>query len=224
MLFSIYIDGLISLLRKSGLGCQVDSFYFGVLGYADDLILLSASRSGLQEMVSICERFAKARKLKFSTNVNPAKSKTKCVIFTKVKDMKNDVAPIILNGNPLPWVESFKHLGNILQSDNSMRADCLAKRAKFIGKVNSLLQEFSFVDSSVMVRILEIYVTNFYGSSLWDLYSPEVTRIFSSWNVTIRNVFNLPWTTHRYFVEAVSSTRHPKTMLCSRLGTATREV
>ena len=98
-----------------------------------------------------------------------------------------------------------------------MRADCLAKRAKFIGKVNSLLQEFSFVDSSVMVRILEIYVTNFYGSCLWDLYSPEVTRIYSSWNVTIRNVFNLPWTTHRYFVEPVSSTRHPKTMLCSRL-------
>ena len=68
-----------------------------------------------------------------------------------------------------------------------------------------------------MIRILEIYVTNFYGSSLWDLYSPEVTRIYSSWNVTIQNVFNLPWTTHRYFVEAVSSTRHPKTMLCSRL-------
>ena len=49
------------------------------------------------------------------------------------------------------------------------------------------------------------------------MYSPEVTRIYSSWNVTIRNVFNLPWTTHRYFVEPVSSTRHPKTMLCSRL-------
>ena len=217
LLFSIYIDGLISLLRKSGLVCQIDSFYYGVLGYADDLLLLSASRSGLQAMVRICEMFAKARSLKFSTNMNPNKSKTKCVIFTKVKDIRNEIAPIMLNGDPLPWVDSVKHLGNILQGDNCMRSDCLMKRAQFIGKVNSLLQEFNFVDNSVMIRILNIYVTTFYGSCLWDLYSPEVTRIYSSWNVTIRNICNLPWTSHRYLIEHVSSTRHPKTMLCSRL-------
>ena len=127
------------------------------------------------------------------------------------------MAPISLNGDPLPWVDSVKHLGNILQCDNSMRSDCLLKRGQFIGKVNSLLQEFSYVDSSVMVRILEIYVTTFYGSCLWDLYSPEVKKIYSSWNVTVRNVFNLPWTTHRYFIESMSSTKHPKTMLCSRM-------
>ena len=217
LLFSIYIDGLISLLRKSGLGCQIDSFYYGVLGYADDLLLLSASRSGLQAMVKICEKFAKIRKLKFSTNINPEKSKTKCVVFTKVKGMRHEIAPIMLNGNPLPWVENVKHLGNILQSDNSMKSDCLMKRAQFIGKVNSLLQEFNYVDTSVMIRILKIYVTAFYGSCLWDLYSTEVTRIYSSWNVTIRNVFNLPWTSHRYLIEYVSSTSHPKTMLCRRL-------
>ena len=185
--------------------------------YADDLLLLSASRSGLQAMVSICERFAKVRKLKFSTNVDPVKSKTKCVVFSKVKKARENVAPIILNGDPLPWVDRVKHLGNMLESDNSMRADCLAKRGAFIGKVNSLLQEFCTVDHSVMVKLLRTYVTSFYGSNLWDVYSPEVTRIFSSWNVTIRNVFNLPWTTHRYFIEAVSGTSHPKAMLCSRL-------
>ena len=152
-----------------------------------------------------------------STPVNPAKSKTKCVIFTRVKDLRNGVAPIILNGDPLPWVDQFKHLGNILQSDNSMRSDCLMKRAQFIGKVNSLLQEFHYVESNVMVRILEIYVTSFYGSCLWDLYSAEVTRIYSSWSVTMRNVYNLPWTSHRYLIESVSNTRHPKTMLSSRL-------
>jgi hypothetical protein len=217
LLFSIYIDNLITLLRRSGLGCRIDTFYYGVLGYADDLLLMSASRSGLQAMVSICESFAKLRKLKFSTHVDPAKSKTKCVVFSKVKDDRNNVAPIILNGDPLPWVSSVKHLGNTLESDNSMRSDCLAKRGKFIGMVNSLLQEFHYVDSAVMVKLLSLYVTSFYGSNLWDLYSPEVKRIFSSWNVTIRNVFSLPWTTHRFLIEAVSCTTHPKTMLCSRL-------
>merc|ERR1711954_550505 len=91
--------------------------------------------------------------------------------------MRHEIAPIMLNGNPLPWVENVKHLGNILQSDNSMKSDCLMKRAQFIGKVNSLLQEFNYVDTNVMVRILEIYVTSFYGSCLWDLYSAVVTRM-----------------------------------------------
>ena len=159
----------------------------------------------------------KKRKLKFSTNVNPAKSKTKCVVFTKEKNLKDRLAPIILDENPLPWVNSVNHLGHILESDNSMRFDCLAKRGKFIGKVHSLLQEFSYVDSTVLARILAIYVTSFYGSNLWNLYSSEVTKLFSSWNVTIRNVFNLPWTTHRFFIEEVSGTPHPKTMLCSRV-------
>ena len=191
LLFSVYIDGLIVLLRKSGLGCRIDSFYYGVLGYADDLLLLSASRSGLQAMVRICEEFARLRKLKFSTHEDPVKSKTKCLMFRKGGPAHENVAPIILNGDPLPWVKNVKHLGNILESNNSMKTDCLAKRGKFIGMVNSLLQEFASVDPSVMVKLLDIYVTSFYGSNLWNLYSSEVTKIYSSWNVTIRNVFNV---------------------------------
>ena len=48
-----------------------------------------------------------------------------------------------------------KHLGNTLQADNSMKTDCILKRGRFIGKVNSLLQEFHFVDSSVFVKLLK---------------------------------------------------------------------
>ena len=64
--------------------------------------------------------------------------------------------------------------------------------------------------------ILNIYSTSFYGSSLWDLYSQDVERIYKSWNVTVRNVFGLPWTTHRYFIESISGCPHPKTFLSSR--------
>ena len=216
LLFSIYIDDLISLLRRSGLGCRIDNIFYGVLGYADDLLVLSASRSGLQAMVSVCEKFAKLRRLKFSTSPNPSKSKTKCVMFTKTRQDKDRVAPIILNGDPLPWVDSMKHLGNTLESSNSMRTDCLQKRGKFIGKINSLLQEFHYVDPPVLLRILNTHVTSFYGSNLWDLYSKEVTRIFSSWNVTVRNIFKLPRTTHRFFIEPISNCTHPKTMMLTR--------
>ena len=167
-------------------------------------------------MVAICERFAKAKHLKFSTNVDPSKSKTKCIIFTPKKKDRLDVAPIILNNDPLPWVEEVKHLGNLLQCENSMKRDVAIKRGKFIGKINSLLQELHFVDPEVFVKLMNIYCASFYGSNLWDLYSEDVDRIYRSWNVTIRNVFKLPYSTHRYLVETVSRCPHPKTMLTSR--------
>ena len=111
LLFSVYIDGPIKLLRNSGLGCRIDSYYFGVLGYADDLLLLSASRSGLQAMVSICEKFAMDMGLKFSTNKDPKKSKTKGIVFAKEKKNENSIAPIILNGDSLlPWATEVKTL------------------------------------------------------------------------------------------------------------------
>ena len=46
---------------------------------------------------------------------NPSKSKTECVMFTKARLDKDSVAPIVLNGDPLPWVETVKHLGNTLE-------------------------------------------------------------------------------------------------------------
>lgn len=97
ILFSIYIDELFSLLRSSGLGCQLNNQFYGCLGYADDLLLLSASRSGLQFMVNHCAQFMKKRGLKFSTNADPDKSKTNCIIFSKKPKDRKNVAPIKLN-------------------------------------------------------------------------------------------------------------------------------
>ena len=87
-------------------------------------------------MVSICEQFAKLKRLKFSTNVDLQKSKTKCIIFTSDKKTKTNIVPIILNNDPPPSVDNLKHLGNMLDVTNNMKKDCLNKRGKFIGQVN----------------------------------------------------------------------------------------
>ena len=42
------------------------------------------------------------------------------MIFNKSKIIVKNVCPSFLNGVPLPYVEDFKHLGHIFQSDNSM--------------------------------------------------------------------------------------------------------
>ena len=95
-------------------------------------------------MINKCSDFMKLKKLKFSTNVNPSKSKTKCVIFSKEAKDRQNVAPVKLNGDNLPRVKEVKHLGNLLECNNSMKRDISVKRGKFIGKLNSLSQEFFF--------------------------------------------------------------------------------
>ena len=82
--------------------------------------------------------------------------------------------------------------------------------------MKSLLQEFSYVDPCVKIKIFNIFATSFYGSGLWNLYSNEVDRIFKSWNVAVRIAYGVPPTTHRYFIEPLSGSPHPKTMLSSR--------
>ena len=156
----MYINDLIVLLREAGFGCHVGGLFVGCLGYADDILLLSGSRSGLQCMVKIAEKFVHLKNLKFSTSPDPVKSKTKCIIFSKKgRDLVGN-APIMLNGDPLPWVQQLKHLGNVLQSDNSMKIDCTVKRGRFIGKMNSLLQEFSYTDPKVKLKVFSIFATS----------------------------------------------------------------
>ena len=57
ILFGLYVDKLIHLLRNSKLGCCIGSSYYGIMVYADDIVLLCPSRIGLQAMMDICQVF-----------------------------------------------------------------------------------------------------------------------------------------------------------------------
>jgi len=49
------VNDLIIQLRNLKVGCQLNCLYLGIWVYADDIILLSPSRSGLQLMTNVCE-------------------------------------------------------------------------------------------------------------------------------------------------------------------------
>ena len=122
-------------------------------GSPEDIGVTQLNQESLQAMVDVCQQFVSARNLKFGTHKDPSKSKTKCVLFSKKKLGVNDVKPINLDGDVLPWVDDVKHLGHILQSDNSMKTDIAQKRGAFIGKVNSLLQEFNNVSPHILIKL-----------------------------------------------------------------------
>ena len=93
------------------------------------------------------------------------------------------------------------------------------KRGAFIGKVNSLLQEFHFVSPEVFMKLLNTYATSMYGSNTWDILSSDCERLYRSFNVTVRNVHSVDRCTHRYLVEPIAGSLHLKVMLASRYVT-----
>ena len=124
---------------------------------------------------------------------------------------------------PLPWVDSWPHLGNELNKNDlcikggsNMNSDLDFKRRKFVGKCHSLTQEFGFSSPEVILKIINIYATSFYGSVLWDYTGQSIERMYTTWNRLIRNLWNIPNTSHRYLIEHISASSHLKSVLCKK--------
>ena len=214
ILYCFYVNDLFKILRKNGTGCWINSNYFGIIGYSDDSFLLAPSLDSLQEMLNICEKYAEIHNLRFSTDPNPNKCKTKCLAFLK---KERNLSCLTLCGNPLPWVKSGKHLGNTLENAvNGMKLDIKTKRASYIAKNNELIQEFHFAHPKTKCKINNIYNSHFTGSPLWNLFSKESEMFYNTWNKSIRLMFDVPLKTHRYFLEHLSETKHLKTILVKR--------
>ena len=117
---------------------------------------MSPTFDGLQKMLLICEKYASAHNLRFSTDPNAKKSKTKCIAFLL---KKRNLANLWLCGNQLPWVNAGKHLGMKLENKpgSIVKQDMKEKRAQYIQRNNELMQEFSYANSTTKTKINSIY-------------------------------------------------------------------
>ena len=184
-------------------------YYFGALAYADDCILLALSVDSLQKMVEICEEHAKNNDLEFSTDPDPLKSKTVCMCFG---DKSRETVDVILNNDKLPWKVKTKHIGNTLHENCLMDQDILEKKGIFIDQCMNLNQEFRFASSEVQLKMLHIYNCHFTGSVIWNFNSEELQKFYNSFNMNIKAMFDLPWSTHRWICEKLAG-KHMKQMI-----------
>ena len=92
-------------------------------------------------------------------------------------------------------------------------SDICQKRAKFIQRNNEITQEFHFANPKTKFNINNIYNMSFSGSPLWDLFSQDVESLEKSYSRSIRIMWDIPYQTHRYFLEPLSNQPHVKFML-----------
>ena len=82
--------------------------------------------------------------MKFSTNPNPEKRKTKCIFVRGLSKREDKPANLYLDGKELTWVESAAHLGHIIHETGNMEKDIRVKRAVFIDESTTIREVFSF--------------------------------------------------------------------------------
>ena len=212
--YCFYCEDLFALLKQRRAGCWVMDTYHGIFGYSDDNWILAPSLSALQDMLQTCEEYAASHNLKFSTDPNPTKCKTKLMAFlTKPRTLPS----LSLCGNPLPWVDKVKHLGNTIANViDGCQLDLKVKSAKYIDKNNSLCQELYFAHPQSKFKINSIYNSHFTGSQLWKFGGREMEKLEATYNKSIKIMFNLPWATHRNLIEPVTGVPHIRRTLVWR--------
>ena len=217
ILWAVYADGLLVVLRGSGLGCKVAGLWVGGVLYADDLALLAPTRAILASMLALVESYGASLNLTFSH------SKSFCIYFVGLKSNRKVIYPVRLqlNGVELPWKESAVHLGHTLHQDLTFKADARVRRASFIASSVEVRNEFAFAAPAQILKAVRILCCSAYGAVLWRLNSAEASSFFKAYSSCVRRIWRLPLDTFTYLVEGHLSLGLPplRNMVLSRYPT-----
>ena len=195
LFFSIYIDDLLLKLKNAGIGCHIGNYYFGALGYADDIVLLCPTKEGLRKMIRICETYAEEHDLIFNGN------KSKLLVFGTVSEY---VSKFYVNEIEVPLCNTALHLGNLIS--NNVHDTIDYGITKFNSSFNYFMSSFGKCHSSVKNKLFIQYCTSFYGSQIWPIYKKDINnKISIRWRMALRRIWNLPYNTHCDILPLLSS-------------------
>lgn len=194
-LFAVYVNGMIEDLQSAEIGCHVGTKFCGLIGYADDIILLSPTQHGMDKMIRLCEDYARNVMVKFNG------SKSKVIVFDKGKcDMK----PVFtVDGQVLECVTKLDYLGYKLSGDRgdphvqSVVDDLTCKFNAFIG-------DFQYVSSEVKGDLFLKYCSSLYGSHICMMNNDKFAKLNVTWRKAIRRIFMLPKLAHSRLLYAIS--------------------
>ena len=198
-LFSLYVQELLDRLQGLGVGCYMGATYVGAVAWADDFLLLAPCRSAMQLMLDTASTFVKEVGLRFSTDPDPAKSKSKAIFVTGTRRNLTPPAPLLLSGRPLPYVKHATHLGHEFSETGSMDLDTRMRRGAFIGRSLEIQEAFGFAAPTEVLGAVKLYCGDLYGGMLCRMDSEPVRQLTNCWNTCVKDVWGVPRNTHTVF-------------------------
>ena len=135
ILFNVYMDQPSVKLNASKIGGDIGGVSVNHLCYANDICLISLSSAGMQQLLNICDTYAKEYDLLY----NGSKSYSLCF---KLKSSIFNRPVFTLNHLNIPTVNQSKYLGIII-SENNCAPDLKRQLYKLYANVNIIIRKFS---------------------------------------------------------------------------------
>ncbi|XP_063372171.1 uncharacterized protein LOC134660369 [Cydia amplana] len=181
-LFSLYVDRLIGELSNAMVGCSVGGKFINNISYADDMVLLSPSISGIQDLLTICERYAESHGLRYNA------SKSELLVFKAGTKSYSHTPQVKLGNIPLKIVEEFKYLGHWVTSSLTDNKDIERERRALAVRSNMLIRRFARCNKNVKITLFRAYCQSFYTCSRWINYTQKT---YSALRVQYNNAFRM---------------------------------
>ncbi|XP_052799264.1 uncharacterized protein LOC128230877 [Mya arenaria] len=178
ILYLIYINDLINELQKSNNGLCLYYINMSAPTFADDMVLVSFSKTGMDNMLQICSNYSKRWRFLYNS------SKCAVVVFNKSGVLVQSVKPSFSLGHDLvPTQKKYTHLGIIcnetLSVQECVQEACTKLRGSYLNICSSGINP-----DTVSAKTLRTYYQSvilpraLYGCELWtNISKNEIQRL-----------------------------------------------
>ena len=186
-LFNVYTDDLNHQLNTLPIGCTINGITINNLCYADDMVLISPSVSGLQQLINTCATFASANDIIYN------ETKTQCMSILPRALRHIQEPEIKLRDHRLQFVDEFPYLGHIITRDLKDGTDIEHRRRKLCAVGNMISRRFAFCNTDTKMTLFRSFCYNIYGCALWYSHTQEnLRRVKVVHNDVLRRLTNTP--------------------------------
>ena len=183
-LFNVFINTFIVSLKASEKGCKINGLYVAVIMYADDLLLLSATVEGLQQMLHCCNDTATRSLLEFNCK------KSTCATIGPAARFK--ISNLHIGANDIEWTNKFKYLGVTFCTGKTLLIDVNLIKRNFFSSCNCILSNAKSLDEIIKLNLVESHCLPLltYAINAITLTSVQLNDLNVCWNSIYRKIFN----------------------------------
>ena len=189
-LFNICVNTLSVSLNEKYIGCCLNGKVVNHLYYADDLVLVSPTASGMNELLQVCEHFSEKFGLKFN------EQKTVLLYLMPQKLKIKPGTSVMMNDTVIKMESSCRYLGHMVTDGLDDNEDIKRQLRSFYGKANMLLRTFNYCSADVKKKqLFSSYCGSLYTCHLWWNHT---VRQYRQMHVAYNNVFRRLMGYHKF--------------------------
>jgi hypothetical protein len=145
--------------------------------------------------VCVCDDFVSKYDVVFNA------SKSKCLVSKTCvgRQLHMEHVPsthFCIGGKVIEFVDSWPHLGHILNVNRDDEADIEKNPNALCGQINNVLCYFGHVFPVLKLKLIKTFCYSLYSSVLWQLDHSNLETLSTTWRKGLRRVWNLPYQTY----------------------------